>query len=225
MSDLDDILGQLEKGGEVNGMRLGENGGIVGKCSKCAQSVEEDEASVVTGNRRFYHQGCYKCVQCGGELAGKTSFQTHTGESPVCETCHRADLPNCGNCQKRIHDPKIMILRDKKYHRECLKCHYCNEAGFDQVFSVPESDGDIVSCKGCFTTKHVPYCAQCGDPICELEGAGLLRTPYLEVGQHKFHHDCFRCAKCEEQFKSKKAYQFKDKYYCLHDYREVASAS
>jgi len=110
----------------VSGEAISSAGGVYHpkcfECSQCFRPIEGDFTMKV--NKRW----CKRCVQLAKEDSRDGGSHTSGGGGGGAKMkMVNAEVIPCSICGKEL-EGKILRVGDKRFHKECFKCHQCSKA-------------------------------------------------------------------------------------------------
>lgn len=154
-------------------------------CFACKEPITSEQFVLVGENN--YHLEHFVCQECKKPLAGQLYYEHN--ENIYCEEdYHNLFSPKCDKCNLPIKD-KYLNVMGKNFHQSCFICHNCNDA-FENGQYFKQDDHPV--CIKCYSSQ-AKKCAACGEAI--------LTKVYSALDTY-WHFECFKCAKCGENFKN-----------------------
>lgn len=159
-------------------------------CGRCRQPIRE--GSIITLAGVSYHEKCFGCSACSAPLAAAEGGVHTKDGKPFCARCWTDRFAErCGVCNHPfLPKQRVVVFNGKRMHPTCFvcagRCGTClgNERGSKFL----QQDG-LPYCNACYTTKFLPKCGICSQPI---EGG----TRYVIHKGAKIHPSCFCCVEC-----------------------------
>jgi len=182
-------------------------------CSNCSLPIKT--GTTVVFEDKPFHEGCFKCEGCFGELS---SIFKVDGKR-YCEDCHTDKFCKiCATCTKPVKGA-CTIFREKPYHQECLCCEECKKPFEGSSVMAKE---DKLYCQDCHVKNFGSVCAVCSKIVTGLEG-----SEGIEFGWKKYHRSCFVCKKCKLGYPTVRPVYTKEKdsdeHYCSECYDSAFS--
>lgn len=123
------------------------------QCTICKTYVDANEEGALFDNKH-YHIRCLRCVTCKVSLLDQKVFTFEN--NLLCENHYLEEVSEkCAKCDRGIAGPKVNI-KDKPYHKTCIKCTTCDSLLVGTGKGVHVKDGKFF-CKEHFqaSTKKV----------------------------------------------------------------------
>jgi len=118
-------------------------------------------------------------------------------------------MSDCVGCSRpMLATEASVVLASGTFHWECLRCDKCGKS-FTGARNCIIKDG-IATCERCDGDEFFTRCTSCFRPLTEHR--------FIEMGEHAWHNDCFRCFYCSKMLDHKAPAGFcieNDKPYCL----------
>jgi len=99
-------------------------------CCSCKLSIANSDEVLVFLNDRFYHDCCFRCVQCDDKINPRIDYLVIENGNPLCSTC----VPECHACGEIILANHVRVV-DKDFHEKCLSCTYCKMVTYHCVLA------------------------------------------------------------------------------------------
>jgi hypothetical protein len=136
----------------------------------------------------YVHIDHFNCSSCNKNIAEEGYYNENS--KFYCEACYDEFLsPNCYYCQSLITGEHLLVM-NKKYHIDCLKCNHCNNLINNKSFKM---FGKLY-CDNCIEIAKT-FCIKCKKPT---NSSNCIMSSHAS----RYHKECFICKKCENKIES-----------------------
>ncbi|XP_012287609.1 actin-binding LIM protein 2 isoform X3 [Orussus abietinus] len=196
----------------------------------CQSCKKKCSGEVLRVHNKYFHIGCFKCVQCNSCLA-QNGFFTHEGAYYCLKDYRERWGTKCTGCGEYVEGDMVTAGGKHAFHPSCFHCRRCRQPLLGQGTKVTLVHGQVL-CHKCVgmpsretstpvgnsaptstgdTSTDPGACAGCGQQL--RDGQALVAL------DRQWHVWCFKCHSCDTVLQGE--YMGKDGVpYCEKDYQK-----